>query len=101
MHNFNVALARISVLLVILWASPTFADPNHGKYPKVDCSDPAYSNLPSCDKIGGQNIPSAKDHEAWLERQDIIRCNKAKLACKKKNTPAKREACLANVDDIC
>ena len=69
MRHFTFALSRLPVLLVILWTSPTFADPDHGKYPKVDCADPAYSNLPSCDKSGSQNIPSAKEHELWLERQ--------------------------------
>lgn len=64
----------------------------------TDCSDPAYSYLPECDKHGDPQLPSASQHEKYLEQQDTIRLNKAKLACKKKKTPAERKKCLDNLD---
>ena len=64
---------------------------------EVDCSSPAYSNLPGCDNRGDPQMPSAERQEQYRERQDTIRENKAKLACKKKKTPAERQKCLDNL----
>jgi len=67
----------------------------------VDCGDPAFANLPSCDNRGAPRLPSAADREKRLHQQEVIRCNKAKLACKKKPV-AQRDKCLQQVEEnIC
>ncbi len=63
----------------------------------TNCSDPAYSYLPECDKRGNPQLPSAEQHEKYLDKQNTIRENKAKLACQKKKTPAERKKCLENL----
>lgn len=64
----------------------------------TDCNDPAYSYLPECDQRANPQLSSANQHEKYLDKQDTIRKNKAKLACKKKKTAAERKKCLDNLD---
>jgi hypothetical protein len=67
----------------------------------IDCSDPAHANMPSCDKKGNPDLPSAAERERRQVQQETIRCNKAKLACKKKPL-AQREKCVQQVEEnIC
>jgi hypothetical protein len=67
----------------------------------IDCSDPAQANLPSCDRRGTPSLPSAAERERRQAQQDTIRCNKAKLACKKKPV-AQRQKCIQQVEEnIC
>ena len=67
---------------------------------EVDCSSPAYSNLPGCDNRGDPQLPSAERQEQYRERRDTILENKAKLACEKKKTPAERQKCLDLLDGV-
>lgn len=86
-----------SILCVALLLSIQQSSAKDGQTDKVDCSSPAYSNLPGCDSRGSQQIPSAEQQEKYRERQDTIRENRLKLACKKKKTPAERQECLDNI----
>jgi hypothetical protein len=81
----------ILCLSLLLFAQQSWSKPD------VDCSDPAYSNLPSCDKRGEPQMSSAERQEQYRVRQETIRENKAKLACKRKKTPAERQQCLNNL----
>lgn len=107
----------ISLLLPIQlgWAAPK-NDPE----PKdvVDCSDPAYSYLPSCGvgespqglsppDIYNRGTPGFSSGEppelqnkrdAIGERNSEKKLEKMRLACEKKTTPAQREKCLERLD---
>ena len=86
-----------SILCVALLLSMQQSWAKDGQRDKVDCGNSAYSNLPGCDNRGSPQIPSAEQQEKYRERQDTIRENRLKLACKKKKTPAERQECLDNI----
>jgi hypothetical protein len=86
-----------SILCLALLLSIQQSWAKDGQKDTVDCSSPAYSNLPGCDNRGDPQMPSAARQEQYRERQDTIRENKARLACKKKKTPAERQKCLDNL----
>jgi hypothetical protein len=82
---------RVLYVVLLATAQPNWA--NDG----IDCSDPAYSYLPGCDGQKNPGLPSAAQHEQYLDKKDTVRENKAKLGCKKKKTAEARQQCLDNL----
>jgi|GWRWMinimDraft_6_1066014.scaffolds.fasta_scaffold09877_3 hypothetical protein len=93
-HEFMIVKGILYVALLLSVQQSWAKD---GQKDTVDCGSPAYSNLPGCDNRESPKIPSAARQEQYRERQDTIRENRAKLACKKKKTPAERQKCLDNL----
>lgn len=97
----HLPIHRALSLLVITIATTLSTGAHALPSSNINCSDPAFANLPSCDNRGDPKLPTAADHEKRLDQQDVIRCNKAKLACKKKPV-AQRQKCIQQVEEnIC